>query len=87
MPEAHAFHDELPGYSPQQVLVDGCAVCEARSKDPRRAIAHMDRERFARAWRRALQSEREGLTDISDAEALLFDVLGPIALKVEMELL
>lgn len=79
----HSAHEAHPGYSPRQVLKDQCAECLERSGDIPLAIGHMDRETFGRAWKRAVSRNRDGLPDISDAEAPLLDVLWALAAQFE----
>jgi hypothetical protein len=50
---AHAYHESLSGYDPRQILFDGCRECGHRGKDVEVALANMDNETFARAWKRA----------------------------------
>ena len=79
---AHDYHPSLPGFHPDQVLVDGCIECERRSKDLRLAITHMDDERFERACTRALAVERRGLDTCSATERRVYDVLAPIVARL-----
>jgi hypothetical protein len=51
--ESHTYHDALPNYHPDQILIDGCPVCEERSRNVSRAIENLDHQRFAAAWLRA----------------------------------
>jgi hypothetical protein len=85
----HAFHDELPGYHPDQLLVDGCPECEARAKDVDLAIAHLDGKWWAQAWLRAADQiastppsgERGGPR--SDAETPLLRALWGVQVQLE----
>jgi hypothetical protein len=79
----HDYHDGLPGYSPEQILHDGCGECEARSKTDDHGLANLDRVNFYRAWGRAARWNREGLTDLSRAEIPLLNLLWVIQLKLE----
>lgn len=83
----HAFHDRLEGYDPRQILHDHCGECEARGRDLRSALAHMDTETFTRAWRRAFDiNASNGSHDVgreSHAEADLLLVL--FAVQVELQ--
>jgi hypothetical protein len=61
-------------------LYDGCTECEVRGKRLDMALAHMDDETFARAWKRAYEWKvGSGVIDvvgpISDAEYDLLNVL------------
>lgn len=70
----HDYHPGLPGYSPDQILHDGCPECERRGADVELALAYMDDPTFARAWQRAIDWERP-MRDVSSAEAPLLRVL------------
>jgi hypothetical protein len=72
---SHDCHERLPGFDPQQILVDGCRECEARSKWNDHGISSLDAERFATAWHRAREWQTQGLSTISDAEIPLLDTL------------
>lgn len=50
---SHDYHQSLPGYHADQLLIDGCGECEHRAKDIERAISNLDYKRFVRAWTRA----------------------------------
>ena len=80
---SHDAHEAHPGYSPQQILKDGCAECRQRSASPWLAISHMDRETFGRAWGRAIAFERGQIDDVSHAEVPVLRVLWALALKFE----
>ena len=72
----HAYHDELPGFDPRQILKDGCEECEARSKNLRVAINMLDEENFKRAWMRAKAWESyQDVGRVSDAERPLLEIL------------
>src|SRR5258708_39011043 len=80
----HDYHEGLPGYSKAQILHDGCGECEARGNDIARAISSLDRERFARAWRRAADWNRTtDVRDVSHAERPLLEVLWAVQLRLE----
>lgn len=74
----HDYHEGLEGYSPRQLLVDGCGECEARGADVVLALSHLDRPSYARAWARAALRNRGQLRDGSRAEAELLRTLGAI---------
>jgi hypothetical protein len=79
----HTYHEGLPGYSPAQILHDGCPECEARAQSRNLGIAHLDRYRFAHAWQRAAEWNSQGLADISAAERPMLDVLWAVQIKLE----
>ena len=79
----HDYHDALPGYSPAQILHDGCRECEARGEHSWDAIARLDRHRFLRAWARAAEWNQGGLPDISVAESDLLRTLWSLQLQLE----
>jgi hypothetical protein len=56
----HAPHEWLPGYSPAQLLHDGCPECETRGQAAAAAIAGLDTASFERAWERAAAWQRDG---------------------------
>lgn len=64
----HIHHNYLPGYSPAQLLHDGCPECESRSEGVRAYLPHADASTWQRAWRRAIEYGRNGLPDLSQAE-------------------
>ena len=78
----HGYHEGLPGYSPAQILHDGCGECEARGQRPAVAMAHLDHGTFRRAWQRAAQSVTAGLPDEAAAETRLLDCLGAVQVKL-----
>jgi len=79
----HAYHEALPGYSPDQILHDGCPECAERGSDVSRGIASLDRQNFACAWSRASDWHREGVFAVSDAESGLLRVLWSVQLQLE----
>lgn len=83
MSTVHGPHEGQPGYSPAQILPDGCGECARRGADVPLAIASMDAQNFARAWRRAADWNRAGLPDISETEAPLLQVLWSIQIQFE----
>lgn len=50
---SHDYHPGLPGYHPDQILIDGCQECEHRVEVVERALGNLDHKRFAAAWLRA----------------------------------
>lgn len=79
----HDYHENLKGYSPAQVLVDGCAECGARGKSRGLGIGGLDQIRFARAWKRAADRNNGRLDDVSKAEAPMLDALWAVQVKLE----
>jgi hypothetical protein len=82
---SHDYHGELPGFDPQQILVDGCHECERRSRWNDHGISSLDPERFAEAWLRARRWQSKALVrhaggwaTISDAEVPLLDTLSSV---------
>lgn len=80
---SHDAHEAVPGYSPAQVLADGCGECRYRSEHPDVAVAHMDPQSFATAWKRAAAWQRDGLGDVSAAEVPVLRVLWALAVQFE----
>jgi hypothetical protein len=81
---AHDYHEDCPGYSPAQILHDGCGECESHGWDVPLAISHMDKGRFAEAWKRAADwNQTTDVRDVSHAERSLLEVLWAIQLKLE----
>jgi hypothetical protein len=79
----HSYHEGLPGFSPRQILHDGCEECEARAASTDHGIAHLDRQNFARAWERSAAWNRTGLADVALAERPMLSVLWSIQLHLE----
>jgi hypothetical protein len=73
----HSYHNGLEGYDARQILHDRCAECEHRGRDLVSALAHMDNEVFARAWKRAY----DWLASTGD-----YNAVGPVAFA-EVDLL
>lgn len=80
---SHAYHETLPGYHPDQLLVDHCSECERRAKQPDRGIASLDPARFRHAWTRANQRQAMGIADLSYAELPLLDVLAAVQAQMK----
>jgi hypothetical protein len=80
----HDYHERLPGYSPAQILHDGCGECEARGSNIAWAIGALDERRFALAWRRAADwNTTAEIRDVSAAERPLLEVLWAVQLRLE----
>lgn len=86
---SHDYHPGLPGYHPDQLLHDGCGVCERRAKVFSNAIAHMDAERFAQAWKRTCDWQRGGNTEtrvsptLSKVECEVYENLWSVIVQLE----
>lgn len=80
---SHESHERLPGYHPDQILVDGCGECEARAQYRDRGICTLDIPTFARAWTRARERELRGLPTCSEVEEPLLAVLWAVAIQLE----
>lgn len=80
---AHDYHEELPGFHPDQLLRDGCAECEKRGANPLNALLHMDPERFAKAWQRGLDYGRDEARHIARCELPLLETIGLLAVMLE----
>jgi len=75
---SHSFHEALDGFDPAQILVDGCPECEDRGRNLPVALAHIDDQRFAAAWKRAYDLyalDSPSVGRVSDAEKPLLEVL------------
>jgi hypothetical protein len=79
----HTYHEGLPGYSPAQLLHDGCPECVARGQSRGLGIGQLDHRNFARAWQRAADWNRDGLPDVSMAERPMLDALWAIQIHLE----
>ena len=80
---SHDDHERAPGYSPEQVLWDGCGECTERAENLFLAISHMDPQTFERAWDRAALFNRGLLRDPSQAEVPLLNVLWACQVQFE----
>ena len=80
----HAYHDNLPGYDSRQVFKSGCRECELKGSLPE-AMCHLDEERFAYAWKRAADWNRDSSTigPVSDAERPLLETLWSIQVMLQ----
>lgn len=79
----HDYHEGLPGYSPAQILHDGCRECEDRAASRNHGLASLDKTNFARAWVRAAEWNRSGLGDVAQVEVPMFDVLWAVQCQLE----
>lgn len=85
---SHAYHDGLPGYSPDQILHDGCGECEYRASRDDHGIGSLDRQNFARAWKRAADwnvfpPDLATAPTIAKAERPLLSALWAVQLQLE----
>jgi hypothetical protein len=80
---SHNHHQSLPGYSPNQILIDGCAECEHRSARPDHGLNNLNPQNFERAWYRAARSGKEGLPDASMADRPLLNLLWAVQVQLE----
>lgn len=79
---SHDYHEKLYGFHPDQVLIDGCSECEARSRRDDGGISTLDSENFTRALRRAQQWERHGLPTLSNAERPMLTILSSVCAQM-----
>ena len=85
---SHDYHEGLDCYDARQILHDHCTECEARGKDLTMALAHLDNERFAKAWKRAYDwlgsnGDHEAVGPVSFAEVELLNVLWGVQVVFE----
>ena len=81
----HGYHEGAPGYSPGQLLHDGCEECQKRSRERGGGLAHLDRFRFAQAWHRAAtwKSGTGSLPDLARAEIPMLETLWAVQVQLE----
>lgn len=85
----HTYHEGLPGFDARQILHDGCDECEHRGKDLQMALAHLDNDTFARAWRRAYDDHAsngggyDATGPLSDCERGLLNVLWGVQVSLQ----
>jgi len=85
---AHDYHGAHENYDERQILHDGCGECEYRGKHIESALAHMDRDTFARAWERAYNlkasdGDHDVVGPVADAEVDLLNVLWVVQLHLQ----
>ncbi len=80
---SHSPHHTLPGYSPNQILIDGCYECEARSAQRGHGLDNLDGHAFEHAWYRAAAHGKRGLADASVAEIALLNALWSVQVQLE----
>lgn len=82
---SHDFHENLPGYSPDQLLHAGCGECDRRAASPDGGLAHLDPVRFAQAWHRAAlwRQGGGGLPDLDRAEVRMLAALWAVQVQLE----
>lgn len=81
---AHDYHEGMSGYTPDQLLVDGCQECEERSKSFDHGIMHLDRTSFLRAVGRSQQLATTGLPGMSHAEMPMLQVIGSVVTQLRI---
>lgn len=83
----HAYHEQLPGYHPDQIWHDGCGECEERGATVYRGIGHLDQDNFARAWQRAIDWNIGDRIDlhIAEAERVLLETLWAVRCQLETQ--
>lgn len=68
----HVPHEELPGYDARQIWHDGCPECEVRGEGVPATLTLLDNERFALAWKRAVDwMTSEDIGPVARAEVRL----------------
>jgi hypothetical protein len=83
----HNYHDALPGFDERQIWFDGCAECEWRGKNVVDSLGSLDRERFARAWKRAADWNRDvEIGPVSKAERPLLHVLWRFQVALQQQI-
>ena len=80
---SHDHHQSLPGYSANQIMVDGCGECEHRSERRDHGLDNLDPLNFERAWYRAARHGQRGLTDVSVNEAPMLNLLWSVQVQLE----
>jgi hypothetical protein len=80
---SHIYHEDLPGYHPDQILHDGCPECEYRASRGSHGLTELDTESFARAWKRAAQWNQGGLDNVALAERSLLSALWAVQVQLE----
>jgi hypothetical protein len=80
---SHDYHEAHPKFSPNQVLHDGCAECDYRSKSDDAGLSTLSPDRFRLAWQRAAQLWTGRLTDVSDAEFRLLRILAEVQRQLD----
>lgn len=69
----HAYHEELPGYSPEAILHHGCDECADRAGI--HGLAFLDWKNSRRAVERAIKWNRGELFDVNETEAGLLNAI------------
>jgi len=80
---AHTVHENLPGFKPDQLLVDGCPECERRGKNLTEAMGNLDAKRVVEAWRRAYRWQVLGDVIPSSAEAPMLSAMWSVQVLLE----
>lgn len=80
----HAYHESLPGFSPEAVLHDGCEECESRAGI--HGLAHLDWRNSRRVVERAVRLRAMhggGLLDTNPTERKLLDAVWTVLVWLE----
>lgn len=80
---AHDEHTALPGYHVDQLLHDGCELCEYRALHVDVALASLDSTRFVLAWQRAAELQMHGLQNVSQTELPMLRALSMVQVQLE----
>lgn len=85
MTGVHDYHEGAPGYSPGQLLHDGCDECAERAREHGGGLAHLTPQQFAYAWARAAQwqSGLGSCPDLARAEIPMLEVLWAVQVQLE----
>jgi hypothetical protein len=83
----HDYHEGLPGFSPNQILHDGCGECQARAETAGHGLEQLSSSNFRRAWQRAYEWNRMGggVDDLAHAELPLLRMLWLIQVHLERQ--
>jgi hypothetical protein len=80
----HAYHDELPGFSPDAILHHGCEECESRAG--LHGLAHLDDRNSRKVVERAVRLRSMhggGLPDTNPTERKLLDAVWTMLVWLE----
>jgi hypothetical protein len=80
---SHDPHDQLPGYSPAQLLHAGCGECDQRAGQPDGGLLNLAPDRFEAAWRRAAAFGLNLVDDLDPAELRLISTLWAVQVQLE----
>jgi|ERR1035437_724246 hypothetical protein len=84
---SHTYHDILPTYDERQIWYDGCEECESRGQSVPRSLGTLDSHRFARAWKRSADWNKDcaDVGPVSAAERPLLDLIWYLQIAFERE--